>query len=95
MFQRASTVSETSVHNSEGSINFTMAPFPIAEYFQSTEADPRKQGGITTAFANVLNGLSSNSAMTYSQQGAECGDSCTGKVKVCEMRALWFQCNSC
>jgi hypothetical protein len=83
MFQRASTVSET-IHNSEGSINVTIAPFPIAEYFQSTETDPRKQGGITTAFANVLNGLSSGSALAYKQHDLECGDSCTGKVKVCK-----------
>lgn len=82
MFQRASTVSETSIYDSEGSLNVTMAPFPLVEYFQNAVSDPRKQGGITTAFANVLKGVSSNTPMAYTQLDAECGDYCTGKAKV-------------
>lgn len=83
LFQRASTISETSIYDSQGSINIKMAPFPIVEYFQSTEDDPRKQGGITTAFSNVLKGLSSNTPLAYKQTTSDCGDYCTGKAKVC------------
>ncbi|KAF2793182.1 hypothetical protein K505DRAFT_306284 [Melanomma pulvis-pyrius CBS 109.77] len=81
LFQRASTISDTSIYDSQGSVNLKMAPFPIVEYFQSTEDDPRKQGGITTAFSNVLKELGSNTPLAYQQTTSDCGDYCTGKVK--------------
>ncbi|KAF2710105.1 hypothetical protein K504DRAFT_404968 [Pleomassaria siparia CBS 279.74] len=81
LFQRASTVSATSIYSGDGSMNLKIAPFPITEYFQSSEIDPRAQGGITTAFSDVLKGLSSNTPQAYDETDSDCGEYCTGQVK--------------
>ena len=68
----------TSVVNSEASIELKVAPVPIAEYFQSAST-----GGITAEFAGMLQGVSVNTPLAYNLKIPGCGDYCIGKLKVC------------
>jgi len=82
LFQRASTVSENAISNTTRVLDMRIAPFPVAEYFQSNQDDRRKQGGITTAFSNVLRDLNAGTPLTLNQSVPKCGGYCTGRVKV-------------
>ncbi|KAJ4351403.1 uncharacterized protein N0V89_006745 [Didymosphaeria variabile] len=85
LFHRALSV--TNDHKSVGStVDLNIAPHPLAEFFQSNETDPRKQGGVTSVFADLIQGLGAGNPLPY-EQPAYCGDYCTGTAKAYTFKA--------
>lgn len=82
---------DDSTSNTEDAIDLKIAPFPMAEYFQSSDSDPRKQGAATRAFSDMLKNVSSGSALSY-ERPPECGDRCTGIIKVHQAYSHHFSC---
>ncbi|KAF2269829.1 hypothetical protein CC78DRAFT_240507 [Lojkania enalia] len=80
VLQRALTISETHISNSTKTMDLRIAPSPLVQYFQSSEDDPRSQGGITSALSKVLRDLKSGSTLGLNQTISECGDYCTGII---------------
>lgn len=90
LFQRALTLNEHARKDSTDIVDLRIAPHPLRQFFESNDSDPRKQGGPTSIFSDLVKGLITGNPLPY-EQPSPCGDYCTGIVKAYTLKAT---CNS-
>ncbi|OCL05145.1 hypothetical protein AOQ84DRAFT_391062 [Glonium stellatum] len=79
LFQRSSTVDDHGLYNNTGSVNISIASYPLVGYFEKFPSNPQTGGSFTPEISSVIKNFSADLPFTYTSMG--CGDYCMASVK--------------